>query len=392
MGKKETPVMAAAFTAQLIISLGFGMIMPLLPYYAETMGASATMLGLLATTYAALQFIVSPFWGNLSDRLGRKPVLVIGLIGLGSSFFVFGIATQYWHLLAARAISGLLASAIYPTSLALVADITTSEKRARGMSFLAAGGGIGLVLGPAVGSYLGSIAIQWPFFLTAALCLLTALFVVLFVSETHRRSQSTALEAGMDFKSARDIFLVLKGPLAFLMILITLNTLAIAQVESIAALYASQRFSVGEVEMGYLFIILSACDALMQIFLVALILKRIGEKAGIQIALFGTALAMVLFAMVRNISGGYMVAGMLGITWSFLGPALNSQISRSTPADSQGKIMGISSAYSSLGGMIGPLLGGAMYDLVGMEWPFYSAAILYAIALVFTFIVFRKKN
>ncbi len=139
------------FGMMFIVMVGFGIIMPILPFYAESMGATATHLGLLFALYSILQFLLAPYWGRLSDRLGRRPVILIGLLGFALSFILFGLSNRLWELFAARALGGALSSAVLPTTMAYIADITTEDPRGSGMGMLAATRVQRIILGAAIG-------------------------------------------------------------------------------------------------------------------------------------------------------------------------------------------------------------------------------------------------
>ncbi|MGZ4030930.1 MAG: MFS transporter, partial [Tumebacillaceae bacterium] len=146
--KKALPILMAVM---FLVMLGFGIIIPVLPFFAQQIGASPGQLGLLMAVYSLTQFLFAPLWGGLSDRIGRKPVMLIGIFGLALSFFLFAVATQLWMLFAVRILAGLLSSANMPTVMAYVADITTPEQRGRGMGMIGMSIGLGFIFGPAIG-------------------------------------------------------------------------------------------------------------------------------------------------------------------------------------------------------------------------------------------------
>ncbi|MFL6562401.1 MAG: MFS transporter, partial [Bacillus sp. (in: firmicutes)] len=146
--KSALPIL---FVVMFLVMVGFGIIIPVLPFYAEEIGANPTELGLLMAVYSLMQLIFAPMWGQVSDRIGRKPVMMIGITGLGLSFLIQALSTELWMLFAARIIGGILSSANMPTAMAYVADITTEENRGKGMGIVGAATGLGFVFGPAIG-------------------------------------------------------------------------------------------------------------------------------------------------------------------------------------------------------------------------------------------------
>ena len=157
------------FLTMFVVMVGFGVILPILPFYAESMGATATTLGLLFASYSIIQFFFAPIWGQISDRIGRKPPLLIGLLGFSISFTLFGFATELWMLFAARILGGLLSAAVLPTAMAYIADTTDEENRGGGMGIMGVSMGMGVTFGPVIGGFLGEISPTLPFFFAAGL-------------------------------------------------------------------------------------------------------------------------------------------------------------------------------------------------------------------------------
>jgi multidrug resistance protein len=267
--KNNRSSLALLFLTMLIVNTGFGVIMPILPYYAQSLGADATVLGLLSATFATLQFFFAPIWGRLSDRFGRKPILLVGLGGFGISMLVFGLSTQLWMLFLARSVSGILSSATLPTVMAFIADTTQPKDRAGGMGLMGAAGGLGMILGPVIGGFLGAGSAHIPFFFSAGLALLVWFFALLFLPETFSREQralaATTRPAQSQGRLAA-LLSALRGPLAFLMVLAALTSFGMAQLESTGALFARQRFGAGEIEMGTAFMIMGGGGGAYSIF------------------------------------------------------------------------------------------------------------------------------
>ena len=213
MQKSNRHTMMILFLTMFIIMVGFGVIMPILPYYAENMGASATELGLLTATYATLQFFFAPMWGRISDRVGRKPILLLGLFGFSFTFLGFGLSTKLWMLFAARGISGLISSATMPTVMAYIADTTDNEHRGDGMGVLGAAMGLGMIFGPVIGGFLGEYSASTPFFVSAALAFMIAVSSLFFLPETlSPEARQAALDNPRKGSGIGDILAVLGGP------------------------------------------------------------------------------------------------------------------------------------------------------------------------------------
>ncbi len=181
-----------------VVMLGYGIILPILPFYIENMGAGGTELGLLVASYALMRLICGPIWGSLSDRIGRKPVLIVGILGYAVTMVWFGLAAQLWMLFAARILSGILSSATAPTTMAYISDSTPEEGRGAGMGLLGAAGGIGTIMGPVFAGFLAQKSLSTPFFAAAGLSLLSLLLALVFLPEiaAERRSPEGDLRAG----------------------------------------------------------------------------------------------------------------------------------------------------------------------------------------------------
>ncbi len=177
-----------AFTL-VVVMLGFGLVIPIMPFYVENLGAGGTELGLLVASYAVMRLIFGPVWGSLSDRIGRKPVLMIGMLGYAITMFWFGLATQLWMLFVARSLSGILSSATSPTTMAYISDSTTEKDRGRGMGILGAAIGLGTVIGPGLGGWLAGdsptqAGLSFPFFIAGGMSLLALLLIGLLLPES----------------------------------------------------------------------------------------------------------------------------------------------------------------------------------------------------------------
>src|SRR5512134_2600271 len=170
--------------ALLVVMLGFGMVIPVFPFLIDKLGASGSTLGILVATAALTEFLFGPIWGSISDRVGRKPILMIGMFGYALAMFAFGVATKIWMLLVFRALSGILSSATITTTMAYIGDSTSEKSRGGGMGILGAVGGAGTVIGPGIGGLLAGGSLSTPFFVSALLAMLSLLLVTLLLPES----------------------------------------------------------------------------------------------------------------------------------------------------------------------------------------------------------------
>ena len=160
------------FIILFLVMAGFGIVIPNIPYFIEALGGNSTVMGLFMASYSVMQFIFAPLWGRLSDRIGRRPVLLIGLGGYAITFFLFGFVSSLWMLFAIRILAGMISSATLPTAMAYIADITEEDERSKGMGMMGAAMGLGMILGPALGGLLGHQDFSLPFFAAGGLAFL----------------------------------------------------------------------------------------------------------------------------------------------------------------------------------------------------------------------------
>ncbi len=210
-----------AFTL-IVVMLGFGLVIPIIPYYVELMGAGGTELGFLVASYAVMRLVFGPFWGSLSDRIGRKPVLMVGMLGYAITMFWFGLATELWMLFLARSLSGILSSATSPTTMAYISDSTAEEDRGRGMGILGAAVGIGTVLGPGIGGWLAGdtlnrTALSLPFYIAGASALLALVLIWLLLPESLPSTERQTTKLGSSGIDIRQIWQALYSPIGVLL-------------------------------------------------------------------------------------------------------------------------------------------------------------------------------
>lgn len=332
--------------------------MPILPYYAESMGASAFQLGLLMTVYALCQFIFAPVWGAYSDKVGRKPVLLLGMVGFALTFFLFAMASSLWMLFLARIAGGIFSCATMPTAMAYVGDSTSTEKRGATMGMVGAAMGMGMIFGPAIGSGLAMVSLAFPFLIAGVLCAVNSLGIVAFIRE------SLPVERRTIYKGVRRHSLLqgLKTPMSFLFIVMLLSSLAESTNHGTFALYAEGKLGVGATDVGIVFTCAGIVSVLVQGLLVGRLMKRLGEEKTVGVGIIVLLCSMVGFLLSTNLAGLVVFMGVFSGGIGLIRPSISAAISRRTTMQ-QGTAMGILQGYDSLGRVIGPSLGGFMLDL-----------------------------
>jgi multidrug resistance protein len=365
------------FVTVFIDLIGFGIIIPMLPFYAEAYGASAFQVGLLATSFSLMQFLFAPLWGRLSDRIGRRPVILAGLLGSAMSYLAFGLADTLTMLFAARILAGI-AGANIPTAQAFIADSTTAENRARGMGMIGAAFGLGFILGPAIGGFLSHWGYHVPAFFAAALSLGNFIAGWFLLPESlpseKRGTRQTAgrLEA---FQGA-----LARPALPLVLLFSFLVMMAFSAFEAMFALFAAARFGYGATTIGYLFAWVGIVLAVVQGLLVGRVVPRVGEHRLVPAAILLMALALAGHALAPNVPILMTAMALLAVGMGFNSPATLSMVSRlADPAD-QGTTLGVSQSLASLARIVGPAWGGLAFDRFGSTVPFLLSAALMLVA------------
>ena len=374
------------FVTVFIDLLGFGIIIPLMPFYAETFGANALTVGLLNTSFSLMQFLFAPFWGRLSDRIGRRPVILAGLFGSAVSYLLFGLASSLTLLFAARIAAGI-AGANIPTAQAYMADVTTPENRARGMGLVGAAFGLGFIFGPAIGGFLSQWGYQAPSFFASALSLANFVAAWFLLPESRRPDATTKSLGRMEaFRHAMN-----KPTLLLVLALYFVVTMAFSGFEATFALFTEARFGYTTASIGFLFAFIGVVLAVVQGVLVGKVVKQIGERRLIPLAIFAISLGIGMIPFVQTVPALLAALGLLAVGMGFNGPSQSSMVSQLADADDQGGTLGLASSLASLGRVVGPACGGYLYDAHGMTTPYLSAAAVMFLAFAVSFVGLRPK-
>lgn len=386
--KKRNSSTAILFASLFIVMLGFGVVVPILPFYVTHFGASGQALGLLMAIYSMMQFVFAPIWGRWSDRVGRKPVLLIGLIGFAISFMLQGLAQDVVQLILARGVAGLLSSATLPVAFAYIADTTSDENRSGGMGMLGAAMGLGMIFGPPLGGPLGKIALPLPFFAAAGFALGAVIFAWVLLPESlapdmrivHANAAPSRVHALID---------ALRGPMAFLFITAFLLAFAMTNFEAVLGLFALDRFELGPDQVGYLLGAFGLLGALQQGAVIGPLTRKIGEVRVLQSGLIVSVIGFVGTAVSMQMWQFVLFSAMFNVGNALLRPSVASLISQRATSG-QGVAMGLENSFMSLGRATGPLWAGYTYE-VHQEYPFYSGALFQAAAFVISLFAIREK-
>ena len=368
--------------------LGFGIIIPNLAYYAKEIGATTTEIAILMSIYSGMQLLFAPIWGRLSDKHGRKPAILLGLLGNAAALIGFGLAADYAWLFIARSAAGIASAAVLPSVMAYVADVTTSEERGRGMGLMGAAMGLGFILGPAIGGIMGSH--DMPFFVAGGLSLLTFLFALVLLPESLQKSPTGEILGDRhEWVSPREIFrqTTLKSPLTPLFLVAFFSTFSFSGLEMTFPLFIEDKWDYGEREMGWMFMVMGAIVVPLQGGLLGKLINKFGERRIVLTGLLLNALGMVLLLTAYSFASLTLYLTITGIGNQLIRPTNTSWISKQTRIG-QGAAIGIMDAFLSLGRILGPLLGGWLY--AKEAYPYAVLAGILVIATLCLYIPLRR--
>lgn len=363
------------FFTLVVVMMGFGMIIPLIGSYVDSFGASGRELGLLMASFALMQFLFAPIWGGLSDRYGRKKILLIGVSGFALSQLMFGLATNLWMLFISRILAGMLSAATGPTAMAYIGDSTTEENRGAGMGIMGAAMGVGMTLGPGLGGLLAKNSLSTPFFVAAGFSVLTLVLIAAVLPESlpvERRATSASLR-GPQF---REMWRALFGPTGILLVMAFLVSFALTNFEGVFSLYALERYNYGPQTVGSIMMMIGVTGAILQGALTGPLTRRWGEAAIIRISLLVSAIGFVLMTLAQTYWAVVATTLFFIIGNSMLRPSVSSLTSRRAEGG-QGVAMGLNNSFMSLGRVVGPVLAGSLLD-IRLTLPYLAGAAIMA--------------
>jgi DHA1 family tetracycline resistance protein-like MFS transporter len=357
---KRSPLVVI-FTTVFIDLVGFGIVIPVLPFYAEGTRFNATprTVGLLFASYSVMQLIFSPVLGRLSDKHGRRPVLLVSIIGTGIGFLILGFATTLWMLFLGRILDGITGGNI-STAQAYIADITTKEDRAKGMGLIGAAFGMGFVFGPAIGGILSRWGVAVPFLFAAGLCFANALLLYFTLPETVTPDHPARVSAAGG-RGLSHLIRSLQNPrLGFVLIIYFLFIVAFSIMTTSFSLFTMFRFGYDAQHTGYLFAYVGILAVIVQGGLIGRLVKRFGELPLVIVGAFLFAGSLFAVPFVGPETGGLVAlligGGLFSIGNSLSAPSLTSLASKSVGPREQGSVLGVTQSVASLARAVGPAL------------------------------------
>ncbi|MCG8467483.1 MAG: MFS transporter [Gemmatimonadetes bacterium] len=377
--------LSIVFATVLVDMIGFGIVLPLLPFYAEELGATPFEVTLIIASFSAMQLVAAPIWGRFSDRTGRRRLLIAGLFASAVSYLIFALADSIAVLLLSRAAAGAAGGTI-SVAQAYVADSTKGEERAHGLGLIGAASGLGIMLGPAIGGYFSRFGFGAPGLVAAGLCALNAAAAIAFLPESRQfRDRVVDAASGQAATFRGWVRSLTRFPLGLVLAVYFLALSCFTSMTSVLALYLERVFAMDASDMGLVFTLAGAVTVVIRGGAVGRIVKTFGEPTTVRA---GCVLLAVSVGAIPFITNEWWLALLVPLWASATGilfPSLSALISRATDEHSQGSILGGSQLAGGTGRVVGPLWAGALFQSYSIASPFLvgSAVMLVAIGLAF---------
>ena len=371
--------LAIVFATVFLDLVGFGIVIPLLPLYAQRFGAGPVTVAWLLAVYSLMQFLFAPWWGRVSDRVGRRPVLLLGLFGSATSYLAFGLAGSLAVLFAARALGGF-AGANIGVAQAYVADLTRPEERARGMGMVGAAFALGFIFGPAIGGLLSHFGTAAPFLGAAAVTFANALLALARLPESLPPERRSAHPRGFGVLARIRALLGADTPprLRRIYAAVFVATVAFAAMEATFSLWADARWHLSRQGISYLFVFIGVVGAITQGGIVGRLAPRIGVGRTAAGGIVLIALGMAGLALAPSIPLLLPPLALIALGHGTASPSLSTLVSHQGGPGEQGRLLGINQSLSALGRVVGPVWGGLALAHLGLGAPFLTGAAIAA--------------
>lgn len=391
MQKKASLIVV--FTTVFIDLMGFGILIPILPAFASrNLGITDTEIGIIVAAYSFMQFIFNPILGKISDRIGRRPIILSTLLITAISYLIFSIADSFFLLLLSRMFAGLGGSNI-SVAQAYIADITSKQDRSKGMGLIGAAFGLGFLFGPLIGGILAKYSYAVCGYGAAGFSLLAFIFAVTSLPESLKEKSSFDTKIKIKLIDIGFTQRVLKSKaLGLYVIIFFIVIFSMANIYGTFAILGLKHYGFTDQQNGYLFGIIGLVGAIMQGYVVRIIAKKFDDRNILLSGIFFTILGLGFLPYGINFLGVALVVIILAIGTGILQPALLSLISRFTPDKEQGAVLGVNQSLSALARVLGPLWGGISFDILGYQAPFLTGAFFTTIAFIVTYLFIKPQK
>ncbi len=363
--------------------IGFLVVLPLLPFYAERLGADALVVGALVATFAFAQLATAPLWGKLSDRWGRRPMILAGLLASALAFLVFALADAVWLLFLSRLVQGA-AGGTTGVVQAYVSDSVGPEHRAKALGWLTAATSAGVMIGPAVGSLAAAFGPSAPGFIASGLCLLNWVFAWWWLPESRRAGADGATPRR---GSARQVMAQVlrdpRRPVSRLIWIYAAGMMAFMAMNGVIALFLERRFGFTEQTIGWLYVFVGSISLVMRSLVLGPMVRRLGEVRVLRLGALSLALGLLLIPLPGKLAVLACVVLLIPVGTALLFPATTSQVSALAPVEETGLVLGVQQSFGGVARMLGPIWSGAAFEHAGIGAPFWIASAVMWLTLLF---------
>ena len=362
-----------------IAFLGIGLVIPVTPTIMNELNISGTVVGYMVSAFALAQLIISPIAGKWVDRFGRKPMIIIGLLIFSISEFLFGIGETVELLFVSRILGGVSAAFIMPAVTAFIADITTTNTRPKALGYMSAAISTGFIIGPGIGGFLAEISTRLPFFFAAAFGLFATILSLITLKEPERNDEYD------DQPLQKTGFGRIFSPMYFIAFMVILiSSFGLASFESLFALFVDHKFGFTAQDIAIVISLGAIVGVIVQVGLFDRLTRWIGEIRLIRYSLIISTILVLVMTYVTSYWSILLVTMTVFIGFDLMRPAVTTYLSR-IAGNEQGFVGGMNSMFTSIGNIIGPIIGGILFD-IELNYPFYFATIVLAIGIALTFV------
>ena len=366
--------------------MGFAMVLPLLPFYAQKLNATPEMVGALIASFSIAQLIMAPIWGRVSDRYGRRPALMIGLLASALAFLVFGLATTLWLLFLSRIVQGA-GGGTTGVAQAYISDTVERKDRARALGWLSAATNAGISVGPAIGSLATHISRAAPGYFAAALCFINVIAAWKWLPESRAGvKDGPTVKRKPVWEAAFRVLANPGGDAERLIWIYGVGMLAFSMLTTMLALWLGARFGVNEKSIGYYFVYYGLLSFFMRSLFLGPVVDRIGEVGALRLGTILLAAGMLLYPVVPNVWLLIFIIPLVPIGTALMFPSVTSLLSHAVDPAELGTMMGVAQTFAGIARVIAPLVGAVMFQRIGIDVPFIFGGFL---VILVSWAVFR---
>lgn len=377
--KTNKLVLATLLLNLFIAFLGIGLVIPVTPTIMNELNISGTVVGYMVSAFALAQLIMSPIAGKWVDKFGRKPMIIIGLLIFSFSEFLFGIGETVEVLFASRILGGISAAFIMPAVTAFIADITTSNTRPKALGYMSAAISTGFIIGPGIGGFLAEIGTRLPFFFAAGFGLFATILSLITLKEPARNDEYD------DQPIQKSGFGRIFAPMYFIAFMVILiSSFGLASFESLFALFVDHKFGFTAKDIAIVISLGAIVGVIVQVGLFDRLTRWIGEISLIRYSLIVSTVLVLVLTYVTSYWAILLVTMTVFTGFDLMRPAVTTYLSR-IAGNEQGFVGGMNSMFTSIGNIIGPIIGGILFD-IDLNYPFYFATVVLAIGIALTFV------